>query len=346
MVKISINYPDDWHHHLRDGEHLTTTVNAAAKQFARVIVMPNLSSPVTNVALATAYRQRILAALEPGHTLEPLMTLYLTDETSVDEIREAKASPFIYGCKLYPAGATTNSSAGVTAIPRIYPILEEMQRQQLPLLVHGEVTTSSIDIFHREQQFIEQVLAPLLQRFPKLPVVLEHITTAYAVDTVRNGPTTLAATITPHHLLADRNDLLVGGIKPHLYCLPILKKSSDRRALIDAATSGNNKFFLGTDSAPHPQTAKESACGCAGIFSSLSAMELYLQVFEQENALDKLNDFASKFGPEFYGLKQNTSKVHYHKQPWQVPHFISYGSTQRLIPYAAGETLQWHRLDD
>jgi dihydroorotase len=339
-VELSIIKPDDWHLHLRDGAQMASVVLHTARRFARAIVMPNLRSPIADIAQALAYRDRILAALPEGHGFQPLMTLYLTDNLSPEEIALAVESRVVYGAKLYPAGATTNSEYGVTRIERIYPVLEAMQSLDLPLLVHGEVTAPDVDIFDRERCFIDEILIPLSQDFPELRIVLEHITTADAVQFVLEASPELAATITPHHLLYNRNAILAGGIRPHFYCLPVLKREVHRRALLKAVTSGNPKFFLGTDSAPHPRGGKETACGCAGIFSAHAAIELYAEAFEQAGALDKLEGFASCFGADFYRLARNRERIRLIKQAWQVPESYAFGDS-RLVPLRAGETVAW-----
>lgn len=339
-MELKITRPDDWHLHLRDGELMRSVLPDTARQFARAIVMPNLRPPVTTTAQALKYRARILAELPQNMTFEPLMTLYLTDNTSAEEIRLAKASGVIHAVKLYPAGATTNSDAGVTDIRKTYAALEEMQHCGMPLLVHGEVTESSIDIFDRESVFIERVMQPLLKNMPELRVVFEHITTKDAAQFVANAPANIAATLTPQHLLYNRNAMLVGGIRPHFYCLPILKRETHREALIKAATSGNKKFFLGTDSAPHAQHTKENACGCAGCYSAHSAIELYAEAFETAGALDKLEGFASFHGADYYDLPRNTEKVTLRKEEWQVPAVVGFGEHQ-LVPLRAGETMKW-----
>ncbi len=338
-MQITLIKPDDWHLHLRDGDYLTTTVAHTASQFARAIIMPNLRPPVTTVAQALSYQQRIINAIPQGNRFIPLMTLYLTDNTNTNEIQ----TEYITAVKLYPAGATTNSDAGVTHIKQTYSVLEAMQKVNMPLLLHGEVTTANIDIFDREKRFIEQQLIPLTQDFPELKIVFEHITTKEAVDFVLAGSDYIAATITPHHLVFNRNDLLVGGIRPHHYCLPILKRSSHQEALIQAAISGNKKFFLGTDSAPHRQSQKHSACGCAGIYSAPLALECYAQVFEQANALDKLEAFASIYGPEFYGLPCNQSKITLAKQDWQVAESYDFGE-DKVVPLYAGQVINWRLI--
>ena len=340
MQQLTITRPDDWHLHLRDGALMQSVLPDTARQFARAIVMPNLRPPVTTTALALEYRQRILAALPAGMKFEPLMTLYLTDNTSAEEIRKAKASGVVHAVKLYPAGATTNSDAGVTDIRNTYAALEEMQRCGMPLLVHGEVTDSNIDIFDREAVFIERVMQPLLRDLPELRVVFEHITTLDAAQFVADAPATLAATLTPQHLLYNRNALLAGGIRPHYYCLPILKRETHRVALVKAATSGNKKFFLGTDSAPHAQHTKEAACGCAGCYTAHTALELYAEAFEAAGALDKLEAFASFYGADYYGLPRNTDTVTLRRESWQVPDSIGFGE-HRLVPLRAGEAMQW-----
>lgn len=340
MQTIEIIYPDDWHCHLRDGDFLSTTVPDIARQFRRAVVMPNLLPPVTTVEMAFHYRERISAHIPRNNPFTPLMTLYLTDNTTVKTIEEAQKSDFIIGCKLYPAGVTTHSDSGVTALEKCFAVFEAMSKVGLPLLIHGEVNSPNIDIFDREAYFIEQHLIPLIQQFPDLKVVLEHITTEQAVNFVTQAPKNVAATITPHHLLLNRNDMLVGGIKPHHYCLPILKRQTHQTALLKAATSGNPKFFLGTDSAPHAKTKKEAACGCAGVYNAYSAIELYAKAFEQVNALDKLEGFASCFGPAFYGLPINSDKVILQKSAWTLPSFLAFGE-ESVIPFLAGSTLEW-----
>ena len=338
--QLIITQPDDWHLHLRDNEALNRTVRDSSRYFSRAIIMPNLQPPVTDFNLAESYRNRILQARGEDVTFEPLMTLYLTDNTSADDIKAAKASGFIHAVKLYPAGATTNSDAGVTDLAKCSAALAEMERVQMPLLVHGEVTHADIDVFDREKVFIETVLLKLIADFPSLKIVFEHITTADAADFVWQADSNIAATITPHHLLLNRNDLLVGGIHPHNYCLPVLKRNSHQQALIKAATSGNPKFFLGTDSAPHSQQNKENACGCAGIYSAHAAIELYAEAFEQADALDKLEDFASHFGPDFYGLPRNQATITLQKESWTVPEQLPF-SNDVLIPMRAGQEIHW-----
>lgn len=332
--------PDDWHLHLRDGTALRSVVAHSAQRFARAIVMPNLNPPVTTTEAARAYRERILAALPPDARFEPLMTLYLTDRTTPEEIRRARESGIVQGVKLYPAGATTNSDAGVTDIRHAWPALEAMREVDLPLLVHGEVTDPEVDVFDREILFIERVLAPLLERFPGLRVVFEHITTRAAVDFVTGGPETLAATITPQHLLENRNALFRGGLRPHHYCLPVLKREQDRRALVEAATGGHPRFFLGTDSAPHARGAKEAACGCAGIYSAHAALELYAEVFEAAGRLDRLEGFASFHGADFYRLPRNTETLILRREPWTVPDSYPFADSE-IVPFRHGETVQW-----
>ena len=339
ITNITLNRPDDWHVHLRDGEVLANTVADISRYIGRAIIMPNLVPPVTNASLAKAYYQRIMAQ-QPGAQFKPLMTLYLTDQTTAADIFEAKESGLVYACKLYPAGATTNSSSGVTDVAHLTDVFAAMQSVNMPLLVHGEVTTADIDIFDREQVFIDTILRPLVAKYPNLKIVLEHITTKNAVDFVTAAGDNIGATITAHHLMYNRNDMLVGGIKPHYYCLPILKRNIHQQALRAAATSGNKKFFLGTDSAPHAQHAKESSCGCAGVYSSFAAIELYAEVFEEENALDKLEAFASINGANFYQLPVNTDKITLVKQSWQVQKTMTFGNDV-VIPIRAGEQVNW-----
>ena len=337
---LTITRPDDWHLHVRDGAALSAVLPDTARQFARAIIMPNLKPPVTTVAQAQAYRARILAALPAGMQFEPLMTLYLTDNTGPEEIAAARASGFVHGVKLYPAGATTNSDAGVTDIRRCYPALEAMQRAGLPLLVHGEVTDPAIDIFDREAVFIERVMTPLRRDMPELKVVFEHITTKDAAQYVRDASGPVGATITAHHLLYNRNAIFTGGIRPHYYCLPVLKRETHREALVAAATSGSERFFLGTDSAPHARGLKEHACGCAGCYTALHAMELYAEAFDAAGALDKLEAFASFNGPAFYGLPRNTGTLTLEREDWELPAELPYGDTT-LVPLRGGETLRW-----
>jgi len=341
--RLTLLRPDDWHIHLRDGAVLKNTVADAARYFGRAIIMPNLVPPVRNTAQADQYRQRILAARPAQSVFEPLMVLYLTDQTSADDIKDAKASGFVHAAKLYPAGATTNSDSGVTHLEAIYPALEAMSEVGMPLLVHGEVTRSDVDIFDREKRFIDEQLVGLVNRFPALKVVLEHITTADAAQFVTAASDKVAATITAHHLLYNRNHMLAGGIRPHFYCLPILKRNTHQEALLDAASSGSPKFFLGTDSAPHAQHAKETACGCAGCYTAYAAIELYAEAFEQRNALDKLEAFASHFGADFYGLARNQDTITLVREPWAVPASLDFAD-QQLVPLRAGETLHWRVL--
>lgn len=342
--EITITRPDDWHLHVRDGEALKTTVPHTAATFGRAIIMPNLKPPVTSVAEAEAYRQRILASRPANSQFQPLMTLYLTDRLSPEVIREAAAHPDIYAVKYYPAGATTNSDSGVTAIENVYPALEAMSEAGLPLLLHGEVTDNHVDIFDREKRFIDTILSPLLSRFPTLRVVLEHITTADAATFVSESGENIAATLTPQHLMYNRNDMLVGGVRPHLYCLPILKRNTHQATLLEAAISGSAKFFLGTDSAPHASHTKETSCGCAGCYSAYGALSLYAEIFDQAGALDKLEGFASFHGADFYGLPRNRDKVVLRKEPWQVPESYPYLETD-LVPLCAGQTLNWKVVD-
>ena len=339
--KILIARPDDWHLHLRDGEALKAVLPHSARQFARAIIMPNLRPPVITVAAADAYRARILAALPEGASFEPLMTLYLTDNTPADEIRRAADSGFVKAVKLYPAGATTNSDAGVTDLIKCDAALAEMEKLGMPLLVHGEVTDPAIDIFDRENVFIETVLQPLLARRPGLRVVFEHITTEDAAQFVASTGDNVAATITAHHLLYNRNAIFTGGVRPHYYCLPVLKREKHRAALVGAATSGSRKFFLGTDSAPHARSTKEAACGCAGCYTAHAALELYAEAFEAADALDKLEAFASFNGPDFYGLPRNSTTVTLERQPWVVPEAFAYVGDDPLVPLRAGESMGW-----
>ena len=343
MNKITITRPDDWHLHLRDGEALAAVLPDTAHRFARAIVMPNLRPPVTTTALAEDYRLRILVALPAGAKFEPLMTLYLTDNTNADEIAKAKASGLVHGVKLYPAGATTNSDSGVTSLDACAQALEAMQKHGMPLLVHAEVTDADVDVFDREKVFIDRHMKPLLAKYPALKVVFEHITTKDAADFVLSAPQHIAATITPHHLLMNRNAMFTGGIRPHHYCLPILKREEHRLALLQAATSGNPKFFLGTDSAPHAKSAKEAACGCAGMYSAHAGIELYAEAFEAVGALDKLEAFASFYGADFYGLPRNTEQITLQKTPWIVPEHITFANDV-LVPLRAGQAVAWRML--
>ncbi|MEE2788362.1 MAG: dihydroorotase [Myxococcota bacterium] len=340
MRTITIDKPDDWHLHLRDGDAMAAVVGHTAQTFGRAIIMPNLKPPVVRVAQARAYRARILNALPAESTFEPLMTLYLTDTTTPDDVVEAAQTEFIKACKLYPAGATTNSDSGVTDLLGRDDVLAAMAEVGFPLLLHGEVTAHSVDIFDREAVYVRDTLPGILERHPNLRVVLEHITSADAAEWVADGPSRLAATITPHHLLLNRNDMLVGGIRPHLYCLPILKTERDRSALVRAAISGNPKFFLGTDSAPHPVGAKESECGCAGVFSAPSALALYAEVFDEAGALDRLEGFASHFGPDFYRLPRHSDRVVLDNEPVAVPPLFEFGD-EHVRPFRAGGHVQW-----
>ncbi|MCB1705504.1 MAG: dihydroorotase [Halioglobus sp.] len=345
MTELTLTRPDDWHVHLRDGAALPHTCADLARYFGRAIVMPNLTPPAATVAQALAYRERIVAAMRGlPRQFEPLMTLYLTGQTDPAEIHRAAATEGVHAVKLYPAGATTNSDAGVSALEALYPTLAAMEEAGLPLLVHGEVTDHDIDIFDREKVFIDRHLSPITRRFPALRVVLEHITTADAVQFVSDAPDTVAATITVHHLLFNRNDMLVGGIRPHYYCLPILKRNTHQRALQAAAISGNPKFFLGTDSAPHSTATKETACGCAGVYSAHAAIELYAEVFEQLQALDKLEAFASHFGPDFYRLPRNSDTITLRRHSWEVPPQLPLGD-RTLTPLRAAETVAWQLVD-
>jgi dihydroorotase len=337
---ITLRRPDDWHVHLRDGAMLAAVVPFTARQFARAIVMPNLLPPITNVAAARAYRERILTALPAGASFTALMTCYLTDTTDPQEVARGWEEGVFAAVKLYPAHATTNSAFGVTDYHRISPVLERMAQLGMPLLIHGEVTDPEVDVFDREAVFIDRVLDPLRRRLPELRIVLEHITTEDAVAYVAAGDANLAATITAHHLVINRNAIFAGGIRPHLYCLPIAKREKHRRALRRAATSGNPRFFLGTDSAPHPVAAKETACGCAGIFTAPSALEIYTEVFEEEAALDRLEAFASQNGPAFYGLPANEARIILRREPLPVPERIGEGENA-LVPFRGGETLRW-----
>ncbi|MBM3350381.1 MAG: dihydroorotase [Betaproteobacteria bacterium] len=341
--QITITRPDDWHLHLRDGVALRSVLPDTARQFSRAIVMPNLRPPVTTTGLALAYRERILQALPAGAQFEPLMTLYLTDNTSADEIVRAKQSGFIHGVKLYPAGATTNSDSGVTNLGHCVKALEMMEKVGMPLLAHAEVTDGDVDVFDRERVFIERNMIPLLKKFPNLKVVFEHITTKDAADFVTTSSANVAATVTAHHLLMNRNDMFKGGIQPHHYCLPILKREEHRLALVKAATSGNPKFFLGTDSAPHAKHTKEAACGCAGMYTAHTAMELYAEAFETVNALDKLEGFSSHYGADFYGLPRNTEKIQLIKAEWKVPESLPFDGDV-LVPLRAGQMVHWRMM--
>jgi len=345
MNTLTIPRPDDWHVHLRDGDALKAVARFTAERFGRAIVMPNLKPAITSTALAGAYRQRILAALPAGSRFEPLLTLYLTNGTTIEEIDRAKNCGFIHGVKLYPAGATTHSDAGVTDIRQVYGVLARMEEVGMRLLVHGESPQSDVDVFDRETHFIDAVLAPLLERFPALPVVFEHITTSRAVEFVRSARGGVAATITPQHLLHNRNAIFSGGIRPHYYCLPILKREQDRQALLGAAISGNPRYFLGTDSAPHERGTKENACGCAGMFTAHAAIELYAEAFEAAGRLDRLEGFASHFGADFYGLPRHADTITLIKESWIGPEKVAFGSGT-LIPYRAGEAIGWRLARD
>jgi len=337
---LELRRPDDWHLHLRDGAAMRAVLPHTAARFARALVMPNLAPPVTTTAAAMAYRERILAALPAGARFDPLMALYLTDATPAAEIRAAKASGVVLAVKLYPAGATTHSDAGVTRIEKTWPALEAMVECDMPLCVHGEVTDPAVDVFDREAVFIDRVLEPLRARLPALRVVFEHITTATAVEYVKAAASTLASTITPHHLLLDRNQLFTGGLRPHHYCLPVLKTARDREALLTAATSGDPRFFLGTDSAPHARAAKESACASAGIYSAHAAIELYAEAFESAGALDRLDAFAGGFGADWYGLRRNADTLRLERRAWSAPASLPFGD-DTLVPWRAGEAVQW-----
>lgn len=337
---LTITRPDDWHVHLRDGAFLNRTVTDISRYFGRAIIMPNLVPPVTNVTMAQEYRQRIEKNLGDQGSFTPLMTIYLTDNTSKEDIIAAKQSGIVSAAKLYPAGATTNSASGVTNIKNLYPVFEAMQAVDLPLLLHGEVTDADIDIFDREKVYIDRTLTGLVKDFPELKIVLEHITTADAASFVQESTANIAATITAHHLLFNRNHMLVGNIRPHFYCLPILKRNIHQQALIDAATSGSNKFFLGTDSAPHVKENKETACGCAGSYTAHAAIELYAEAFEAAGALDKLEGFASFNGPDFYGMARNSDTITLQKKVWTGPQALDFGDSS-VVPVKAGESMEW-----
>jgi len=339
-VSIEINTPDDWHLHFRDHDFLLETVPATARCFQRAIVMPNLMPPVTNAVMALEYKARILAARPPNNNFMPLMTLYLTNTTSAQDIRDAKQAGVV-AVKLYPAGATTNSAAAVTDLAYLDPVFEALVEEDLLLLIHGEVTNHDVDIFDREKLFIERHLRGIAEKFPALKIVFEHITTKEAVEFVAAASPLIAATITPQHLLLNRNDLLVGGVQPHNYCLPVLKRNTHQLALQDAVVSGSPKFFLGTDSAPHEQDRKESACGCAGCYSAWSAIELYAEIFDDLGVIDKLEGFASHYGADFYGLPRNQSVISLVKEPWQVPAGIVLPNGNNIVPFYAGKTLKW-----
>ena len=342
---LTLTRPDDWHLHLRDGELMRSVVAATAHVFGRAVVMPNLDPPVTSVAAAAAYRERIAAALPKGSRFAPLLTLYLTDNTTPEEIERASRSGFIIGAKYYPAGATTHSESGVTDLAHVRSALGAMERQGFPLLVHGEATGAEVDIFDRERVFVEGTLDRVVRDFPALTIVLEHVTTSEAVDFVAAAPAHVGATITPQHLLYSRNALLAGGVRPHLYCLPVLKREKHRRALVQAATGGNPKFFLGTDSAPHARGAKESSCGCAGCYSAHAALEMYAEAFEAAGALDRLEAFASFHGADFYGLPRNTDKITLRRETWTVPAEYAFGD-RAVVPLRAGETLRWRVIEE
>jgi dihydroorotase len=344
MDTLILTRPDDWHLHLRDGDAMRAVLAHTARAFARAIVMPNLKPPVTNMAGAHAYRDRILAALPEGSRFEPLMTLYLTDRTSAADIEAAKASGFVHAVKYYPAGATTNSESGVTALERAFPALEAMAEHDVPLLLHGEVTDPDVDVFDREKAFLDTVLVRIRERFPALRIVLEHITTEDAADFVAAAPANVAATITAHHLLYNRSAIFQGGIRPHYYCLPVLKRERHREALVRAATSGSPKFFLGTDSAPHARHTKENACGCAGCYTAHAALELYAEAFAAAGALDRLEAFASFHGADFYRLPRNTGTIRLERSEWQVPDEYAFGG-DRLVPLRAGERVRWRVVD-
>jgi len=341
MQTLTLTQPDDWHLHVRTGALLKTVINHTAQQCARAIIMPNLQPPVTNVAQALSYQQEIQQATDTQYNFTPLMVLYLTNNTTLKDVQQAAESNVVQAFKLYPAGATTNSEHGVTDLNALFPVLAEMEKRAVPLLIHGEVTDADIDIFDRERIFIETKLALIQKNFPELRIVLEHVTTQEAVQFVESASDNIAATITPQHLLYNRNAILVGGIKPHYYCLPILKRETHRQALVKAATSGNPKFFLGTDSAPHLSHLKENSCGCAGCYSAYAAIELYAEAFEQANALDKLEGFASFYGADFYRLPRNKQTITLKKIDWQVPNYYSVSQTEQLTPLKAGETLHW-----
>ena len=343
MQRLTLIRPDDWHLHLRDGAHMRAVLSDTVRRFGRAIVMPNLQPPVTTTEAAVAYRDRIRAAIPRGVRFEPLMTLYLTDNTQPQEIARARASGAVHAVKYYPAGATTHSESGVTDLERCLPALEAMVDCSMPLLVHGEVTDPAVDIFDRERVFLDRVLAPLMQRLPQLRVVLEHVTTREAVEFVASAPANIAATITAHHLLINRNALFAGGVRPHHYCLPVAKREAHREALVRAAVSGNPRFFLGTDSAPHPRNAKESACGCAGIYTAHAALELYAEAFDEAGALERLEDFANRFGADCYRLPYNGERITLEKSSVQVPPALPFGPDE-LVPFRAGEAVAWRIL--
>jgi dihydroorotase len=342
-LKLTLIKPDDWHLHLRDGEHMRAVLAHTARRFGRAIVMPNLRPPVTTTEHAFAYRARIRAALPAGTRFDPLMTLYLTDRTQPQEIGRARASGAVHAVKYYPAGATTHSESGVTDLKHCYPVFEAMIEHRMPLLVHGEVTDPAVDIFDRERVFIERILVPLISRFPGLRVVVEHITTREAAQFVENAGPNIAATITAHHLLLNRNALLAGGVRPHLYCLPVIKRETHREALVAAAVSGNPKFFLGTDSAPHARHTKETDCGCAGIFTAHAGIELYAEAFENAGALERLENFANRYGADYYGLPYNTERITLEKRDAEVPEELPFGP-DKIVPFRAGEVIPWRIL--
>ena len=341
---ITLLQPDDWHAHLRDGLALKRTVPDLAKQFARAICMPNTVPPVKTVEEAIAYRERILAHVPEGISFDPRMVLYFTDFTQPSEVKKIKESEHVNAIKLYPAGATTNSDNGVSDIRKVYAVIEQLEEHQVPLLLHGEVTHNHVDIFDREKRFLDEVLSPLLKQFPQLKLVLEHITTSEAAHFVLEQDRNVAATITPQHLLFNRNDMLVGGVKPHFYCLPILKRQTHQQTLLEVATSSNPKFFLGTDSAPHSKDAKENACGCAGCYSAPTAIELYAQAFDQVGKIDRLEGFASHFGADFYGLQRNTNTITLVKEEQVIPTSLDYLDGEKIIPLYAGNTIQWRKV--
>jgi dihydroorotase len=345
MTEISLTRPDDMHLHLRDGEELASVVNASACRFARAVIMPNLSPPVTTTEQASAYRGRIMDALGQNTSFEPLMTIYLTDNTPPEEINRLAESEHVYAVKYYPAGSTTYADSGVTSLENVYSVLERMVELDVPLLLHGEVVDEDVDIFDREPVFIDTVLIPLMQRFPGLRMVLEHITTRQAVDLVKDGPDVLAATITAHHLLYSRNQMFKGGLRPHYYCNPVLKRERSRRALLEAALSGHTRFFLGSDSAPHPVSRKEINCGCAGIYSAPVALEAYAQIFDETGQLDQLEQFASFNGADFYGIPRNREKITLRKMDWVVPETMAF-SGEKIVPLLAGEVCRWMLVED
>jgi dihydroorotase len=340
LNKLTITRPDDWHLHLRDGDHMRAILRDTVRRFARAIVMPNLRPPVTTTAAAVAYRDRIKAAMPAGELFKPLMTLYLTDNTPPEEIARAKAGGAVHAVKYYPAGATTNSDSGVTDLARCDAVLEAMSAHGMPLLVHGEVTDPAVDVFDRERVFLERILMPLGARFPQLKIVVEHITTREAAQFVREASVNIAATITAHHLLLNRNALFSGGIRPHHYCLPVLKRETHREALVEAAISGSPKFFLGTDSAPHARHTKETACGCAGVYTAHAGIELYAEAFEQAGALERLENFASRHGADFYGLPCNQARITLEKSEVAIPETLPFGR-DKLVPFRAGEAVAW-----